>query len=188
MMPFWSHRPQLLHLGMFVLAYVLGCGFAHVLAIVPGTGISIWPPSGLFIATLILVRRKSWPWWILAGCAAELFSNAIWFHSPLLAAFLIYVGNALEAAVGACLVNRALKWPVRLETLREVLIFAALGAGIAPILSATVGSVTLAWFGILSQTFAGAWPLWWIGDATGVLIVAPLALVVLQNRGRTTEF
>ena len=30
-----------------------------------------------------------------------------------------------------------------------------------------------------------AWPLWWIGDATGVLVVAPLALVVFQNwRGK----
>jgi PAS domain S-box-containing protein len=44
-----------------------------------------------------------------------------------------------------------------------------------------VGSATLAWFGILSQTFTAAWPLWWIGDATGVLIIAPLALVVFQN-------
>ena len=56
-----------------------------------------------------------------------------------------------------------------------------IGAGIAPVLSATVGSATLAWFGIQSQSFATAWPLWWIGDATGVLIVAPLALVVFQN-------
>ena len=53
----WSHRPQFLHLGLFVAAYVLGCGFAQVLAIVPGTGISIWPPGGLFIATLILASR-----------------------------------------------------------------------------------------------------------------------------------
>ena len=43
----WSHRPQSLHLGLFIAAYVLGCGFAQLLAIVPGTGISIWPPSGL---------------------------------------------------------------------------------------------------------------------------------------------
>src|SRR6187401_3328064 len=62
----WSHRPQLLHLGLFVAAYVLGCGFAQLLAIVPGTGISIWPPSGLFIATLILAPRQSWLWWLLA--------------------------------------------------------------------------------------------------------------------------
>ena len=66
----WSHRPQWGHLGLFFAAYVLGCGFAQLLAIVPGTGISIWPPSGLFIATLVLASRPSWPWWVAAGCLA----------------------------------------------------------------------------------------------------------------------
>jgi PAS domain S-box-containing protein len=177
----WSYRPQLLHLGLFFSAYVLGCGFAQALAIVPGTGISIWPPSGLFIATLILAPKHSWPWWLLVGGLGELFGNVLWFHSPLPAAVLIYAGNALEATIGAWLVNRALDRPTRLETLREVLVFVVLGAGVASMVSATVGSATLAWFGIFSQTFLGAWPLWWIGDATGVLIVAPLALVVIQN-------
>ncbi|MGX9119049.1 PAS domain-containing protein, partial [Mesorhizobium sp. BHbsci] len=185
MMCVWSHRPRFLHLGLFFAAYVLGCGFAQSLAIVPGTGISIWPPGGLFIATLVFAPRQSWPWWVLAGCLAELFSNFLWFHSPLPAAFLIYAGNALGAAAGAWLVKRALWQRVRLDTLQEVLAFVVVGAGIAPVISATVGSATLAWFGIQSQTFAAAWPLWWIGDATGVLIVAPLALVVFQNwRGK----
>lgn len=181
MMRVWSHRPQLLHLGLFIAAYILAAGFAQSLAIVPGTGISIWPPGGLFMATLMLSTRHSWPWWVLAGCLAELFSNALWFLSPLPAALLIYAGNALEAAAGAWLVNRACRRPVRLETLREVLALIVLGAGLAPVISATVGSATLAWFGIQSQSFAAAWPLWWIGDATGVLIVAPLALVVFQS-------
>lgn len=188
MMRVWSHRPKYLHLGLFFAAYVLGCGFAQSLAIVPGTGISIWPPSGLFIATLVLTSRYTWPWWVLGGCLAELFSNFLWFHSPLPAAFLMYAGNALEAVTGAWLVNRTCKRPVRLETLQEVLAFVALAAGIAPIVSATVGSATLQWFGMQSQTFAAAWPLWWIGDATGVLIVAPLALVVLQNWRGTAQF
>ncbi|WP_376705943.1 MASE1 domain-containing protein [Mesorhizobium sp. ISC25] len=181
----WSHRPQFLHLGLFITAYFLGCGFAQSLAITPGTGISIWPPSGLFIATLVFASRYSWLWWVLGACLAELFSNFLWFHTPLPAAFLIFAGNALEAVAGAWLVNQTCKRPVRLETLRDVLAFVVLAAGIAPVASATVGSAALAWFGIQSQTFATAWPLWWIGDATGVLIVAPLALVVFQNwRGK----
>ncbi|BAV45399.1 PAS/PAC sensor signal transduction histidine kinase [Mesorhizobium loti] len=109
----------------------------------------------------------------------------VWFQSPWPAALLIYVGNALEATAGAWLVNRISKRPGQLETLQEVLAFVALAAGFAPVVSATVGSATLAWFAMQSQTFTGAWPLWWIGDATGVLIVAPLGLVVFQNwRGR----
>ena len=129
----WSHRPQFLHLGLFVVAYVLASGFAQLLAIVPGTGISIWPPSGLFIATLVLASRQSWPWWVLGGLLAELFGNVVWFHSPLPAAVLIYGGNALEAMIGAWLVNRTCGRPVRLETLQEVLAFVVLAAGVAPV-------------------------------------------------------
>src|SRR5262245_33918403 len=115
----WSYRPKPLHLGLFFVAYVLGCGFAQALAIVPGTGISIWPPSGLFIATLIVAPPRSWPWWVLTAALAELLGNILWFQSPLPVALLIYTGNALEAMLGALLLNRTLKRPVRLETLEE---------------------------------------------------------------------
>ena len=180
MMSVWSRRPQFLHLGLFFVAYVLGCGFAQALAIVPGITVSIWPPAGVFIATLILTSPYSWPWWIVAGCLAEMFAQFVWFHSPLPAGFLIYVGNALGAAFGATLVNRVSGRPVRLETLQEVLAFVVLGAGAAPLVSATVGSATLAWFGVESQTFRSVWPLFWIGDATGMLLVAPPTMVVIQ--------
>ncbi|MBV7518956.1 MASE1 domain-containing protein [Ensifer sp. ENS12] len=186
MMSVRSHRPQAHYAGLFVAAYVAGSGFAHVLAIVPGTGISIWPPSGLFLATLVLASQRSWPWWILVGLVGELLGNLAWFHNSIPVATLIYVGNACEALFGAWLLKRICGEPVRLETLREVLALLVLGAGIAPIVSATVGSATLAWFGI--QSFATAWPLWWIGDATGVAIIAPLALVVFQNWRGKGEF
>jgi PAS domain S-box-containing protein len=180
-MSVWSHRPQPLYLGLFFIAYVLGCGFAQALAIVPGITVSIWPPGGIFFATLALTSPYSWPWWMLAGCMAEMFAQFAWFHSPLPAGFLIYLGNALCAAVGATLVNRACGRSVRLESLREVIAFVTLGAGVGPLLSATVGSATLAWFGVKSQTFTAVWPLFWIGDATGILLVAPAALVVIQS-------
>lgn len=170
------HRPRALHLALFLGAYLLAAGFAQSLAIIPETGISIWPPSGLFMATLILSAGPAWPWWIATGLAGELLGNALWFGNPLVVASLIFAGNALEAMAGAWLVTRFCPRPVRLETLREVLALIGLGAGLAPLISATVGSATLAWFGL--QPFARAWPLWWIGDATGVLIFAPLTLVV----------
>jgi PAS domain S-box-containing protein len=180
----WSYRPQLWLLGSFFAAYVLGGGFAQSLAIVPGTGISIWPNSGLFLATLLASRPQTWPWWILAGCLGELTGNALWFGSPLAAALLIYAGNALEALTGALLINFALGRPVRLATIGQMLTFVVLGAGIGPVVSATIGGATIAHFGLLSQTFTSAWLLLWVGDAAGVLVVTPFALAVLtQWRG-----
>lgn len=178
---FRSSRPQLLHLVAFFAAYVLGCGFANVLAIVPGITVSIWPPGGVFMATLILTSPHSWPWWIISGCLAEMFAQLVWFHSPLPAGFLIFAGNALCASAGAMLLSSATGRPVRLETLQQVLAFVVLGAGVAPLASATVGSATLAWFGVKFQTFASVWPLFWIGDATGILLVAPLVLVLVRS-------
>ena len=180
MMRVWSYRPQFLHLGLFFVAYVLGCGFARR----SQSYLEQVFPFGLR-AGFSLPRSSSLPSQLAVVGAGGLSGRDVRPSRvvPQSAAcgLLIYAGNALEATVGAWLVNRTFRRPVRLETLQEVLAFVVLGAGIAPIISATVGSATLAWFGIQSQTFTGAWPLWWIGDATGVLIVAPLALVVLQN-------
>lgn len=186
-MPVWFRRPQLLHLGLFFAAYVAGCGFAQALAIVPEITVSVWPPGGVFIATLILTSPRTWPWWVLTGGLAEMFAQLVWFHDPPAAGFLIYVGNALGAVVGATLVNGANGRPIRLETMREVLAFLVLGAGVSPLVSATVGSATLAWFGIEAQTFAAVWPLFWIGDATGILLIAPLTLVAIRYGRDNTQ-
>lgn len=181
LMQIWLRRPRFLHLTLFSLAYLLGCGFAQALAIVPGITVSIWPPAGVFIATLILTPPHSWPWWILAAALTETTAQLLWFHSPFLVGLLIIIGNILCATIGATLLKPTFERPVRLETLREVLAFVVLGAGAAPLVSATVGSATLAWFGVKSQTFTAVWPLFWIGDATGILLVAPLALVAIQS-------
>ncbi|MBB6165533.1 PAS domain S-box-containing protein [Rhizobium wenxiniae] len=176
-----SRLPDARYLGLFFFAYLLGCGFAQLLAVVPGTGISVWPPGGLFIATLLFAGKGTWPWWIISGAGAELAANALWFHSPFVAAAVMYIGNALAAMIGAWIVHRVAGQSHRFETLKEVVTLIVFAGGLAPIISATVGSVALAWFDIQSQSFTTAWPLWWIGDATGVLIVAPLALVVFQS-------
>ncbi len=175
----WSARPRLSHAALFVLAYVLGGGFAQALATVPGTGVSIWPPSGLFLATLIVAPKKSWPWWILAAFFSENVGNLLWFHNPLAPATLIFAGNAAEAAFGAWILRRLYGPSMQLQTYGEVLALILLGACISPLISATIGSMALAVYGI--HPFGASWLLWWIGDGTGVATIAPLALVVFQN-------
>jgi PAS domain S-box-containing protein len=174
-----SARPRWLHLVLFLGFYVVLCGFAKWVAVLPDTGISIWPPAGLFIATLILSDEREWLWWAIVALAAELLANLLWFHNALAVAVLLAAGNLLCAVAGAWLVKRYGQGPVRLESLRDVLGLVVLGALVAPVIAATVGATTLAWSE--GQPFAKAWTLWWIGDATGVLLVAPLVLIGLQS-------
>lgn len=83
-------------LAVFFAGYVMAAGVAEALALIPDTGISIWPASGIFVATLIFCRERTWPWWILTGLAAELVANLVWFQNPLPVAVLINLGNALK--------------------------------------------------------------------------------------------
>ncbi|MBY0457029.1 MAG: hypothetical protein K2V38_06810, partial [Gemmataceae bacterium] len=92
----WSPRLAS-RLGLFFAAYVLAAGFGQGLALIPGVTITFWPPAGLFVAVLILNRPGCWGWCVLAGCAAELTANAVWFHNPLPFALVYFAANALEA-------------------------------------------------------------------------------------------
>ena len=178
-------RPGSERLLAFFAAYILAAGFGQLLAIVPDSGITLWPPSGVFLATLVSTRRQTWPWWILAGLAAELTCNVFWFGNPVPLAMLFYSGNALEALLGAMLLSRFSPRPAQLETLGEVIVLVVIGALIAPCVSATIGSAGLHFAG--KQSFTAAWPSWWIGDATGMLLLAPLSLVILQNWRETAR-
>ena len=177
--------PPWLHLALFYDAYVLAGGFGQGLALIPGVSITFWPPAGIFIAALLLTQKYSWPWWIAVGCLAELTCNAIWFHNAIAFALIYFSANALVAVTAAGLISRFIGKPFRLETLEEVAAFVVLGAGIAPMISATIIAATDALLG--KNPFWTAWPLVWLGDGTGILVSTPLTLVAVQAwRDRTS--
>ena len=181
---YWRAPPPLLYLALFYSAYVLAGGFGQGLALIPGVAITFWPPAGIFVATLLMTSRYSWPWWIAAGCLAELTCNAIWFHNAIPFALIYFSANALVALTAAGLINRFIGKPFRLDTLEEVAAFVVLGAGIAPMISATIIATTDALLG--KHPFWTAWPLVWLGDGTGLLVSTPLTLVAVQAwRDRT---
>ncbi len=173
------NRPPFPLLGLFVAAYLVTAGFVKLVAFAPFTGLSIWPPSGFFVATLVYSRRTSWPWWIIGGLSSELVANALWLHNPVPAMILIYICKASEAAGGAWLICRTCGWPVRMISFPHTLAIVVVGAGFGPIITATIGSAVLSQFKM--QSFASIWPLWWIGDATGFLLPAATALVLFDG-------
>lgn len=177
--------PPYSHLVLFCAAYVLAGGLGQGLAIVPGVAITFWPPAGIFVATLLRKPPSEWAWFVGAGCLAELTCNAVWFHNPVGFALVYFVANTLEALTAAWLVRKVVRQTFQLASLEEVAALVVLGAGAAPIVGATVIATTDALRG--RHAFGTAWPLVWLGDATGLLVSAPLTVVLLQvwsQRGR----
>jgi PAS domain S-box-containing protein len=172
----------------FFVAYLLAAAFGRWMMVIPGIPITVWPPNGVVLAMLLTQPRRSWPWWIALGAVGELTGNAIWFGNPLVWAIGYVVANAAAVTAAAFLLAPILPAPIRrLTDLRQVLAFLGIGVIAAPVVSATLGSAIDAAAG--KNPFTTTWPAWWLGDATGILIAAPLAISAVnawRERARPT--
>ncbi len=173
-----TDRPRLSHLVIFYLAYVLAGGLGQGVAIVPEVSITFWPPAGIFLVTLLRSNTNTWTWWVLFGWAAEMTCNAIWFNNAFLPATLYFGANALEAMTGAWLLRRFASSPFQLEELGNVVALVVLAGGVAPTVGASVGCTVDAAIG--KHAFSTCWPMWWLGDGSGLLISAPMTFVAIS--------
>ncbi|HEX4403976.1 MAG TPA: MASE1 domain-containing protein, partial [Polyangia bacterium] len=160
-------RVALLAGAYFALAK-LGLGVATV-----GRSVTlVWPPTGLALAALLLGSRRLWPGLALGAFAVNAMTPGV----GLLAAAAIAAGNTLEAFVGASLVRRR-PFRTELDGVRDVVRFVVLGAAAGTAVSASVGTLTLLATGVIpAGAVLATWRVWWVGDAIGALVVAPVLL------------
>jgi signal transduction histidine kinase len=132
----------------------------------------VWPPTGIAIASLIIFGRRVWPGVFIGALAVNLLTNI-----PVASTIGIATGNTLEAVVAHWLLRRNPGWRKSLDSIGDVMAFVVYGAMLAPLVSATIGSLSLC-LGDPTQwgTFTSLWLTWWMGDGFGALIVSPLLL------------
>jgi PAS domain S-box-containing protein len=174
-------RYAVLAAALFV-AYVIAAKIGIELEVAEGLITPVWAPTGLALAALVLYGRRLWPAVALGAFVANATSGA----SVPEAAF-ISVGNTLEAVVGATLLARVGFHPA-LDRVRDVFALIGLAAAVSPVIAATNGVTTLVVSGdVEASEYGSAWLLWWIGDAMGNVIVAPLLLVLAQRPWRELD-
>ncbi|MGV3723179.1 MAG: MASE1 domain-containing protein [Actinomycetota bacterium] len=133
----------------------------------------VWPPTGIALAAVLLLGRRIWPGILLGAFLANFTA-----HEPLGTALGIGVGNTLEALAGAYLLQRGGDFRTTLERVKDVTAFLVLAAGVSAVVSATIGALSLCLGGVQPWGQLGSlWLLWWLGDAMGNLIFAPLLLI-----------
>jgi PAS domain S-box len=93
----------------------------------------------------------------------------------------IATGASVQAILGAYLIRRFIGFPTLLHNEREVFGFLGWGGLVGSLPSATIGVTTLAVAGTVPwSNYAYSWGTWWIGDAIGVMIIAPLVLIIFS--------
>jgi PAS domain S-box-containing protein len=159
------------------LAYVATAKLGFHVAFAAEQISTVWPPSGIAIASLMLGGPQLWP-----GIWLGAFAANAGMHAPLWSAVAIAGGNTLEAACARWMLRR-FRVDARLATVRAVVAFVALGVVLATMTSATVGVLTLSLAHVQPWSRASSlWFDWWLGDALGVLVVAPAMLALAQAR------
>jgi PAS domain S-box-containing protein len=139
---------------------------------------AVWPAAGIALAAFLLVGYRVWP----AIAAAAFFVN---YFSPISpqAALAIAAGNTAGPFVGAWLVRRLPGFRPSLSRLDNVLALIGIAVPASAAISATVGVSVL--FLTHVDPWARPWPawiVWWLGDAAGALLMAPVALTLLSRQ------
>ncbi len=161
-------------IGYFVVAML-----SLLLAIEHTNATPVWPPTGIALAAVLALGYRVGPG-IFAGA---FFANILTLtgtgfsipHSAIIG-LVAASGNTLEALVGSALIRRFSGSVYPFESVRGVFVFVLFGALLSTMISSTVGATS---FCLLQ----GDWPLyhrlwvtWWLGDATGAIVVVPLCL------------
>ena len=164
--------PTLPAIGALTLIYLAAGKLALQLAFVNASASPVWPPAGIALAALLVFGYRVWPA-IFIGAFAVNF----WTTLNILSSLGIASGNTLEALCGAWLVNRFAGGTQVFDRPQNVFKF-ALAAIISTTLSPTVGVSSLAVSGFAQwSSYWPIWATWWLGDASGVLVIAPLLLL-----------
>ncbi len=186
---YWQqNRLQLLQKNLIVtLAYALSGYIGLQLAIPPGFATILWPASGIALAAVLIYGHS-----VAVGIFLGSASINIWITSQsgipdmqphhFLPAIGIAIGAMIQAVAGAWLINKAVKKSKNLLAPNYIFQFQSLAIGSCAI-NATIGTASLYLGGILPPLGYGLnWLTWWVGDALGCMIVAPLILAVFSER------
>src|SRR3989454_8594412 len=159
--------------GLYVLTGKVGLSVAFVHA----SATAVWPPTGIALAAFLTLGYRLWPA-IFAGAFVVNVSTA----GSAATAAAIALGNTLEGLLGAFLVVRYANGSRAFDHAQDVFKFAVLAGLLSSLVSATIGVVSLSLAGYSRWAdFDGIWLTWWLGDASGALVFAPLLVLLVRD-------
>jgi signal transduction histidine kinase len=148
------------------VVYFLGAELGGALSL-PNGSATFWPPNGILLAVLLRSDARAWSWLVAATLPAHLAFDGL--HSGELAVGVSYWASCVvQAVVGAWMLQRTIGTPFTLSRVRHVVAFLVLCVLAGATIGATLASA--------ATGHAVPFKVLWMGNAIGVLAVAPLIL------------
>ncbi len=163
---------RILALVALTVLYFLAGKLGLHLAFVHASASPVWPPAGIALAALLVFGYGTWPAIFLAA-----FLVNVTTFGNVATSLAIGAGNTLEAVCGAWLINRFANGTFLFDRAQDVFKF-AFAAVISTAVSPSIGLTSLALAGYANWSdYVPIWTTWWLGDATGDLIFAPIIIL-----------
>lgn len=165
------------------LLYYIGAMVGVVATSLPSGIAVIWPPNAILLAAFLTLPRRTWIGLAAAALVAEVLADYSAF--PVYAAVLFGLVNIGECALAAAIMMRVSNsehvqpdWSEPRELALFILIAFFVASPIAALAGASVYS-----FVLLDQTpFTSLWRIWWFGDATGLIAIAPFMHMLFNHK------
>ncbi len=164
-------------IAVLAIVYFIAGKLGLRLAYVHPSATAVWPPTGISLVVLLVLGYRVWPGIFLGAFLVNLTTAG---SVPVCLG--IATGNTLEGLLGCYLLNKFAGGESAFKSAKGVLAFVLLAAMLSTTVSATFGVTSLVLGGFAHWASYGAiWITWWLGDAVGDLVVAPL-LVLWSTR------
>jgi signal transduction histidine kinase len=166
-------------MAVIATLYIVTGKLGFFMAIPPGNVTTVWPPSGIALAAVLLRGARIWPAiWVGSFVVNALFFLHLTTFSvgTIATASSIAIGSTVQALVGALLIQRVIGSRNLFNRAQDVFKFAGIEL-LSCVIAATVGVTSLCLAALLPWTaYPYTWWTWWLGDLSGILVVTPLAL------------
>ncbi|MBE0699560.1 MAG: MASE1 domain-containing protein [Anaerolineaceae bacterium] len=156
------------------LAYFLTALLSSKISFQSASFPTLWLPSGLLVAILLLSPVTHWPAYLLSATLAG-FTHSLFADQPVINSILLTATTALEASTGAWLTRRTEKDPGKFNAPRHVFSLILFSALTSTAISATLNTTALATI-LPGVSYGATWRLNWIRHMLGVVVAAPLLL------------
>ena len=164
---------DLLTMAAVAIVYFVGGKLGLKLAYVHPSATAVWPPTGFTLAVFLLLGYRVWPGIFLGALLVNLTTAG-----SLPVCLGVAAGNTGEGLLGCYLLNKFAGGKKAFDSPQGITAFVFLAAMLSTTVSATLGTTSLTLGGSAAwANYRQIWLTWWMGDAVGDLLVAPVLIL-----------
>ena len=163
----------ILKIGFIAILYFIIGRISLTFEVDPENMAVVWPLSGIFLATILLIEKK-FRLWLIGVLFLTDFIIEILAGSSIAISLFYSFSTALDASLSAWLLLRYIGAPFTFSKLKHVVLFLVISIFGTNFIAASISAFAPTLF--LSEPFWESWKWWFTSHGIGSLLITPLIL------------